>query len=110
MNKMQLQKWSYQKNIKHIDILNVYCGMRLVGYLTPHSCIIRNLRDKNDYELLYSYKTVVVKKSKSGRVSVSAFWSSTYGSTTTKQHISKYLQMSIKDVRKKIASGEFDTF
>ena len=90
MNKMQLQKWSYQKNVKHIDILNVYCGMR--------------------YEMLYSYKTVVVKKSKSGRVSVSAFWSSTDGSTTTKQHIAKYLGMTIRDVRGKIASGEFDTF
>lgn len=110
MNKMQLQKRSYTKNVKHIDALNVYCGMRLVGHLTPHSCIIRNLRDKNDYEMLFSYETVVVKKSKSGRVSVSDFWSSTDGSTTTKQHIAKYLGMSIKDVRKKIASGEFDTF
>lgn len=110
MNKMQLKKWSYKKNVKHIDMLDVYCGIRLVGYLTPHSCIIRNLRDKNNYELLYSYKTVVVKKSKSGHVSVSAFWSSTDGSTTTKQHIMKYLGLSIKDVRKKIASGEFDTF
>ena len=110
MTKMQLQKWSYKKNVKHIDSLDMYCGMRLVGYLTPHSCIIRNIKDINNYEMLYSYKTVVVKKSKSGRISVSAYWSSTDGSTTTKQHIMKYLRMSIKDVRKKIASGEFDTF
>lgn len=108
MSKMQLKKYSYAKNTFRVSAFNH--DIQLVGYLTPHSCIIRNLRNDNDYELLYSYRTVVVKKSKNGKISVSSFWSSTDGSTTTKKHIMKYLGMSIKDVREKIASGEFDTF
>lgn len=80
--------------------------MKNITYITPH-CIVEKC---SNYELLYSYKTVVVKKSKNGKISVSSFWSSTEGSPTTKRHISKYLKMSIFDVRKKIASGEFDTF
>ena len=108
MDEMQLKKHSYAKTVFRPPVFSD--SIQLVGYLTPHSCIIRNLRNDNDYELLYSYRTVVVKKSKSGRISVSSYWSSTAGSPTTKRHISKYLKMSIFDVRKKIASGEFDTF
>lgn len=80
--------------------------MKNITYITPHCIAVKY----SDYELLYSYTTVVVKKSKNGRVSVSSFWSSPEGSVTTKRHISKYLKMSIFDVREKIASGEFDTF
>lgn len=80
--------------------------MKNIKYITPHCIAVENM----DGELLYSYKTVVVKKSKNGKICVSSFWSSTKGSPTTKRHISKYLHMSIFDVRKKIASGEFDTF
>lgn len=108
MDKMQLKKHSYAKNTFRVSTFSH--DIQLLGYLTPHSCIIRNLRNDNDYELLYSYRTVVVKKSKNGKISVSSFWSSTEGRATTKRHISKYLKMSIFDVRKKIASGEFDTF
>lgn len=108
MSEMQLKKHSYAKTVFRVPDFSH--NIKLVGYLTPHSCIIRNLRNGNEYELLYSYTTVVVKKSKTGHVSVSAYWSSTDGSTTTKKHIMKYLGMSIKDVRKKIETGEFDTF
>lgn len=80
--------------------------MKNITYITPHCIAVKY----SDYELLYSYKTVVVKKSKNGKISVSRFWSSIEGSSTTKRHISKYLKMSIFDVRKKIAAGEFDTF
>ena len=80
--------------------------MKNITYITPHCIAVKY----NDYELLYSYKTVVVKKLKNGKICVSSFWSSPEGSTTTKRHISKYLHMSIFDVREKIASGEFDTF
>lgn len=80
--------------------------MKDIIYITPHCIAVKY----SDYELLYSYRTVVVKKSKNGKISVSRFWSSTSGSPTTKRHISKYLKMSIFDVREKIATGQFDTF